>query len=98
MKATIKSLVKALSACAEAHKVEFKDMSDEPGESPQALLKSESVPVQADVRLICEAFFGSASMVEVGWGFTTVFFDEKPLLSNVNEQKLALALPAGTKL
>lgn len=83
MKPTFELLIKALQTRAKAHNIEFRDFSKDPDEVPQVLLKSESVPVIADVRFLCQAFFGSSSMIEVGYG---------------NELTLTLALPAGTKL
>jgi len=95
MKATLETLKKALAACARAHKSEFSDWSEEDG---QVAIKSESVPVINDVRMICEAFFGSARMVEVGWGYTNVYLDECEMKTRVDETTLRLALPFGTEL
>lgn len=95
MKATLEILKKALGACAKAHRAELCDWSEY---DRQIAIKSESVPVVADVRMICEAFYGNSSMVEVGWGYTNVYEDEAPMLSEVDGQKLRLALPHGTEL
>lgn len=95
MKANTEYLIKALKACAEAHNTEFCDWSTY---DSQVALKSESVPTVSDVRSICEAFFGTASAVETGWGYTTVYLDETPFLPEADEAKLCLALPSGTML
>lgn len=94
MKANVTNLRKALKASAEAHKVQFKWWRNEGHMS----LESESVPVLADVRMICEAFYGQAGMIEVNWGYTIVWLGEANFLPEVDEKKLYLALPYGTKL
>ncbi len=95
MKATLETLKKALRACAKAHCAELCDWSEY---DLQIAIKSESVPVVADVRMICEAFYGNSSMVEVGWGYTNVYEDAATMLPEVDVQKLRLALPRGTEL
>lgn len=98
MEPTIENIVKALKACADAHKVEFVDVSQDPDEYPQAYLKSDTVPVVADVRTICEAFYGHSRMVDTDFGCTTVYFTDFCFAPAVNETLLAMALPHGTKL
>ena len=93
MKPTLDLLKKAIAACAEAHGAQFCDWSEE---DRQIAVKSESVPTVSDVRMICTAFFGNSSMVEVGWGYTNVYCDEVEMLDAVDEQELRLALPFGT--
>lgn len=93
MKATIKSLKKALKACAEAHNVEYKWWRD----AGQVSLKSESVPVYADVKAICEAFYGRTDMLSVGWGFTTVYLEPMEK-RDVDEILLSMALPSQLNL
>ena len=93
MKPSNELLKKALAACAEAHHSDFCDWSEE---ELHVAIHSETVPVIADVRMICEAFYGKASMVEADWGYTTVYLDEAPFLDEVNEELLHLALPYGT--
>ena len=89
MKANIENLKKALQLCAEAHKVEFCDWS----EDGQFGLKSESVPVVNDVKMIAEAFYGLGNAdVETDWGYTTIWLSED-FLDEVGEFTLALALP-----
>lgn len=95
MKANLENLKKALRACADAHNAEFCDWS---AEDLQIAVKSETVPTISDVRMICEAFFGSASMVEVGWGYTNVYCDTDRMLPEVNGELLRLALPYGCQL
>ncbi len=95
MKATLANLKKALGACANAHKVEFSDWSKE---DLQIGIKSETVPVVADIQMICKAFFGKTSMVETGWGYTTVYLDEAEMLPEVDALRLRLALPHGTRI
>lgn len=95
MKATRKLLVKALDACAKAHKVEGEHFADD----GQYGVYGTTVPIISDVRMICEAFFGKASMVEVSEGFCiTIYMYEEKLLKQVNEDLLVLALPYATKL
>ena len=95
MKANLENLKKALKACAEAHQAEFCDWSED---ELQIAVKSETVPVVSDVKMICEAFYGSSSMVEVGWGYTNVFCDAAEMLSEVDETLLRMALPYGCTL
>ena len=90
MKTTIELLKKSLQACADAHGADFCDWS---GEECQLAVKSETVPVVNDVRMICEALYGRSSMVETGWSYTTVYLDEAPFLEDVDETLLSLALP-----
>ena len=95
MKANLTNLRKALKACAKAHKVQFCNWVKD----GQLGLKSESVPVVSDVRMISEAFFGTTipSAVEPAHGYTTVWLCYDFLLE-VNEDLLKLALPYGTQL
>ena len=95
MNPSVETLIKALKACAEAHGAEFCDWSEE---ECQVAIKSDSVPAVNDVRMICEAFYGNSSMVETGWGYTTVYLDEESFLEKVNETLLSLALPKNTRL
>ena len=93
---TVELLKKALRKCAEEHNVP----SEEWSEDGQFGIKSESVPVVADVRSICTALCGNASAVETGWGYTNVYLDEAEynFLPEANEVILRMALPAGTEL
>lgn len=97
MKATVENLIKAVKACAKAHNAEFCDWSD--GDD-QLGVKSESVPVVADIRMIAQAFGGGHGAVEVGWGYTTVYIDALVIDPevDVDEKTLAMALPKGTVL
>ncbi len=95
MKPSVDYLIKALKACAEAHGAEFCDWSEE---ECQVALKADSVPALNDVKIICEAFYGLSSMVETGWGYTTVYLDEESFLEKVDETLLSLALPKNTRL
>ena len=95
MKATRKLLVKALDACSKAHKVEGEHFADEGKYS----VYGATVPIISDVRMICEAFFGKTTMVEVIDDFCiTIYMYEEKLLKQVNEDLLVLALPYGTKI
>lgn len=96
MKPTIELLVKALRASADAKQKKFFDLSKD--DYPQVGIQSEDVPVVADAQAICDAFFGCHSMVEVGWGYTTVYLEEQEMLPTVDSHTLQLALPAGTIL
>ena len=93
MKANLTNLRNALKASADANNVEFHWWRND----GQITLKSESVPVLADVRMICEAFFGHSDMVETDGGYTIVWLGDG-FREKVDEITLALALPAGTKL
>ena len=95
MKATVESLKKALKACAEAHGAEFCDWSED---DCQVALKTESVPALNDVKMICEAFYGRSTMVETGWGYTTIYLDEETFLDEVDGTLLSLALPKNVRL
>lgn len=98
MKATLENLRKALKASAQAHNAEYQDWEDE----GQIGIRSETPATVNDIRMILEAFYGSAGvrLCDVGYGYTTVYiydFMEDPG-RNVNEGLLGLALPHGTKL
>lgn len=96
MKPTIDLLRKALKKCAEAHKVQCEDWP----EDGQLGIKSESVPVVADVKSICRAFCGEANVTETAWGYVTVHLDdaEYAFLPEVDETLLKMSLPYGTEL
>lgn len=88
MEANLTNLKDALQKCATAHGAKFCDWSDE----DQLAIDKANVPVMADVRMICEAFFGTFSPIDEDWGYTVVWL-QVPFLSEVNEQLLAMALP-----
>ncbi len=90
---TIENFKKAMKICADAHHSEYADWE----EDMQVAIKSESVPVVADVRSICDAFFGNHNMIDVDWGYTNVYLDEGEFLPKVNTTVLMMALPHGTK-
>lgn len=94
MKPSIELLKKALKACADAHHVDFEQWT----EDEQIGIRSEDVPVVADIRIICRAFCGEANIVETGWGYTTIYLDEAVFLPEVDMQSLSLALPHGTTI
>ena len=89
MEANLKNLKQAMQRCAEAHGAKFCDWSDE----DQLAIDKANVPVMADVRMICEAFFGTFSPLDEDWGYTVVWLG-MPYLSEVNESLLNMALPA----
>ena len=93
MKANITNLRKALKASADAHNVKFHYWRND----GQMALESEAVPVVADVRMICEAFYGFSAMVEANYGYTTIWLGSE-FEKEVGEGLLALALPYGTQL
>lgn len=93
LKPSITLLCRALAICASAHGADYRPALEE----GQVNISANSVPVVADVKLICEAFYGNASMVDSEWG-TTVYLDEADFLKRVNERLLYLALPFGTHL
>ena len=89
MEANLENLKEAMQKCATAHGAKFCDWSDE----DQLAIDKANVPVMADVRMICEAFFGTFSPLDEDWGYTVVWLGT-PFLHEVNEQLLAMALPA----
>jgi len=88
MEANIENLKQAMQKCATAHGAKFCDWSDE----DQLAIDKANVPVMADVRMICEAFFGTFSPLDENWGYTVVWLG-MPFLKEVNEQLLNMALP-----
>ena len=95
MKTILERFKRALKACAEAHGAEFCDWSED---DCQVVLKTESVPALNDVKMICEAFYGRSTMVETGWGYTTIYLDEGTFLDEVDGTLLSLALPKNVRL
>lgn len=94
----LKSVVKALELCAEAHGVKFWQEGVAEGFEPQAGFLADSVPLYADVRSICEAFYGSTSMIDhsSSWGTITVYLDSMRVMHEIDLGKLGSALPYGT--
>ena len=94
MKATIKNITKALEMCAKAHHSDWEYYPEE----WQFCISATTIPVVADIRAICEAFYGDSQMVEVetSFGWTNIYLDEEPFLSEVRTKVLELALPAGS--
>lgn len=94
MKANLTNLRKALKACAKAHNTTFHDWAGE----GQLALHSTTPGTVCDVRMIAEAFFGRADMVESSWGYTTVWLEEfmRGNKSEVDMSLCAMALPYGT--
>lgn len=98
MKANLTNLIKALKACAKAHKAEFNQWLDD----GQLGIWSTTPGTVCDVEMICEAFFGKvedSNPVEVKYGIncTTVWLCYD-FLKKVNEPLMYMALPYGTKL
>ena len=89
MKANLENLKEAMQKCATAHGAKFCDWSDE----DQLAIDKTGVPLMCDVRRICEAFFGTFSPLDEDCGYTVVWLD-MPFMREVNEQLLAMALPA----
>ena len=88
MKANLSNLKDALQRCAAAHGAKFCDWSDE----DQLAIDKTNVPVMQDVRLICEAFYGTFSPLDEDCGYTVVWLC-MPFLQEVNVQLLNMALP-----
>ena len=88
MKANLENLKQAMQRCAEAHGAQFCDWSEE----GQLAIDKANVPTMSDVRMICEAFFGTFSPIDEDWGYTTVSLG-LPFLPEVNVQLLNMALP-----
>ena len=88
MKANLENLKQAMQRCAEAHGATFCDWS----EDDQLAIDKDNVPVTSDVRMICEAFFGSFSPLDSDWGYTVVWLG-MPFLPEANVQLLNMALP-----
>ena len=97
MKANLTNLRKALKACAKAHNAKFDNWSSE----GQLGVWSTTPATICDVQMICEAFFGktepSAAEVSNNVNCITIWlcYDYLP---QVDEEKLYMALPYGTKL
>ena len=102
IKVNEKNLIKALRATAKAHNVKFENWL----EDGQVGIKSESIPVVADVKSIVGAFCNNLNahgLVEVGYGYTTIFIDScmydfKKEMSSIDVMQLEMALPADTKI
>lgn len=88
MKANLENLKEAMQRCATAHGAKFCDWSDE----EQLGIDKANVPVMQDVRMICEAFFGTFSPIDEDWGYTVVWLG-MPFLNEVNIDLLNMALP-----
>lgn len=101
IKANLENLMKALRETAKAHNVDIENWL----EDGQIGIKSEAVPVIADVKSIVNAFLKDGEMekyqlVEVGYGYITVFADSceycyKDALSSLDEMSVEMALPYG---
>lgn len=101
MKTTITNLKKAVQACASAHRVEFVQNDSKWGVIKYWTVKSKSVPVLADLEMICEAFGGDISLSTsdtfndtIIWWYDLIERQD----NDVNERLLALALPYGTTI
>lgn len=94
MKANLTNLRKALKVCAKAHNAKFGNWSTD----GQLGVGSVTPGTICDVQMICEAFYGTNEMVEVGWGYTNVWIYEVDFLPEVNENLMYMALPHGTVL
>lgn len=77
-----------MQRCAQAHGATFCDWS----EDDQMAIDKANVPTMSDVRMICEAFFGTFSPMDEDCGYTVVWLDV-PFLQEVNVQLLNMALP-----
>ena len=93
MKANLTNLRKALKVCAKAHNAKFENWANE----GQLGINSETPATICDVQMICEAFFGHSDMVEVGWGYTTIWLCDE-FKKEVKEDLMYMALPYGTKI
>lgn len=89
MEGNLENLKQAMRKCAEAHRAKFCDWSDE----DQLAIDKDNVPTIADVRTICEAFFGSLSPLDTDFGYTVIWLG-MPFKREVNEALLNMALPA----
>lgn len=88
------NLVLYLQKVAQAHNVPFEDWRE--GDY-QVGIKSESVPVVADIKSVVESFaLNPRGCVEVGWGYTVVFLDEIMYRDSVDSRLLSMSLPNGT--
>lgn len=87
MKANIENLKDAMRRCATAHGATFCDWEDE----KQLAIDKANVPTLMDVRMICEAFYGTFSPLEEDCGYSVIWLG-MPFLSEVNEELLNMAL------
>lgn len=93
-------LIEALKKCAAAHKVEWHLYDDDPDDMQFAAM-STKLPLVADMEMIADAFFGRHSgivHVDNSWGYSDFLMDYFPMLPEVDEATLKLALPYGTTL
>ena len=90
MKANIENLKEAMRRCAKAHRAEFFDWEET---SDQLCIGTSRVPVIMDVRMICEAFYGTFSPFDAEDGYTLIHLG-MPFLPEVDEELLNMALPA----
>lgn len=87
MKADLENLKATMRRCAEAHRVKFLDRSDK----DLLVINADSAYVLSDVRMICEAFYGTFSPLDAENGHTLVWLG-MPFLSEVNVGLLNMAL------
>ena len=101
MKTTIKNFKKAVQACASAHRVEFVQNDSKFGIVRYWTVMSKSVPVLADLEMICEAFGGNISLgVSDTFNDTIIWWHDliERQDNEVDEMLLGLALPYGTTI
>lgn len=91
-------IIDALTKCAQAHNVEPQTELEEGND--QFFVMETNPALLSDIYTIAEAFYGTHDMVEEDsfWGTITVYLDEEPFLDVIDRNKLATALPSGTKL
>ena len=99
MKTTINNFRRACQACAEAHRVAFVENGSKFGVEKYWRIKSATVPVFADLEMICEAF-GCEHAAFLAFGETFIcWFDLVERQDNdVDMELLRPALPYGTTI
>ena len=93
-------LLEARKKCAKAHRVECNVYDSDPRDVQVAIM-SDKIPVVSDVQMIAEAFYGTSRLVvsvDHSWGYVDVLLDYLPMLNEVDEELLKMALPYGTRI
>jgi hypothetical protein len=91
------NLLKALRACAKAHKAQFFFV----GEERQAVVLSADIPATSDICAIVRAFADyptDSVWIDKGWFTTTIVLSALQYREEVDTITLSLALPYGKRV
>ena len=89
-------IIEALKKCAKAHKVECNVYDEDPHDTQVAIM-GLNIPLEADVRMIVEAFYGHSNIIvspDQSWGYINVLLDYFPMLPKPDMEMVKLALPS----